>query len=160
MRKKSILVLYICLSVLILVIAIVIDNLNSSKNEIEYTNAINMSIKKESLSTTGATIIINDSTNKKNEYAEDFYIEQEKNGNWISLKKKYSSIPWNAMIYFIDKNNELELEQNWVNIYGELSQGNYRLIKYVLMPKENGSVTKINGDTYEYYKFYVEFTID
>ena len=38
---------------------------------------------------------------------------------------------WNLVGYSVDENNKLELEHNWEWLYGELENGEYKLVKEV-----------------------------
>lgn len=90
---------------------------------------VSMTIKDGTLEKTKATIIIKDTSNRKNIYGEYFKLEREENSTWHELKSK-ETLAFNDIGYTVNSNNYLELEIDWSRFYGELEKGTYRLIKY------------------------------
>ncbi len=89
---------------------------------------VSMTIKEGSLTTTEATIIITDNSNRKNIYGNWFKIQKKENNNWIDLKPKNDML-FTSIGYTVDENNKLELKINWELSYGELENGEYRILK-------------------------------
>lgn len=106
-------------------------------------DGISMIIKDGTLTRTSATIIITDTSGKKNEYGEWFRIDKKVNGNWKKLDMKVDDYWIKLVAHKVDSNNKLEMNLSWKSIYGDLENGEYRLVK------------EVNN---EY--FSVEFTID
>lgn len=98
-------------------------------------DGVTMTIKKGTLTKTGATIIIVDINETKYEYGTSFRIDIKKNDTWEEVKK-IGDAYFNMMAYSVDKNNKLELKHDWSNIYGKLSKGEYRIVKDVCVNKD------------------------
>lgn len=92
-------------------------------------DGITMEIKEGTLSATGLTLIIKDTTNEKYVFGEEFYIEKKVDNNWKKLSPIHDDYGFNAIAYFADAEKGLELNQNWEYIYGSLEEGTYRLVK-------------------------------
>lgn len=120
---------------------------SSSKLVMDSIDGINMIIKEGTLTKTGVTIIIIDTTDNKNIYGGscDYRIDRKTNNNWEELKRN-ENLPSYLQSFYVDKNNKLEIEIDWSNAYGELKTGEYRLVKN----------TEIKNKLYE---FTVEFEI-
>lgn len=121
----------------------------TSNNEMNQVFNVSMIIKNVSLTKNGAKIIITDNNENHYSYGMKFRLDVMKNGNWEMLKSTGDGV-FNDMAYHVDKDNKLELNQNWENIYGELKDGNYRLVKAVC----------VNDGCIKSQYFAVEFTID
>ena len=119
------------------------ENINVSEIE-----GISMTIKKDTLKNTSATIIITDTTGKENTFDSFFKIEKKKEESWQEVKTIIANYGFNDMGYKVGENHMLEMSMNWENLYGSLDAGTYRLIKSVSMPEEEKKY------------FAVEFTIE
>lgn len=104
-----------------------IDIKDTSKLKVK---GVTMTIKKGTLTKTGATIIITDINKHKYEYGQFFRIDVKENNSWKELEK-IGDATFNLMAYSVDENNQLEFKHNWKNIYGKLQSGEYRLVKEV-----------------------------
>ncbi len=102
------------------------DRKVTEKYDGDTANSVSMIIK--NLSATSATVVIKDLSGNKNAYAEDFAIYRKINGEWYQLESKGTNIV-EPRLYFADENNTLEFHQNWNNLYGTLSSGEYKLVK-------------------------------
>lgn len=109
---------------------------------------ISMTIKKDTLKNTSATIIITDTTGKENTFDSFFKIEKKKEESWQEVKTIIANYGFNDMGYKVGENHMLEMSMSWENLYGSLDAGTYRLIKSVSMPEEEKKY------------FAVEFTIE
>ena len=120
-----------------------------SDNEMNNIENVKMEIKEGTLTNKEATIIITDTNKNHYQYGEPFRIDIKENGKWKEVDLIGDAV-FNLPAYNVDKNNKLELNQNWEHIYGELSPGEYRLVKSTC------------GDEgcYESKYFRVEFTIE
>lgn len=110
---------------------------NKIKEEKILENA-SMVIKDCTLTKTGATVIITD-TNKEEEhtYGDSFRIDKKDNDKWENLKPIIENYGFNAIGYHVDENNELEMKINWDWLYGELENGEYRLVKDAAINKND-----------------------
>ena len=88
-----------------------------------------MSIKENTLTKTGATIIISDISESKNTYGEWFRIDKKTNGFWDELKSIDENYGFNDIGLTVEKDDKLEINTDWSKIYGELEKGEYRLVK-------------------------------
>ena len=101
--------------------------------ELNEIDGVTMTIKKDTLTRTGATIIITDVSGKSNIYGADYRIDKKENSSWTPLKsldgREWTQFKWNAIGYTVDKNNKLEMDINWEKLYGKLEDGEYRIVK-------------------------------
>ena len=107
---------------------------------------ISLSIKKDTITKTGATIIISDISEQENTYGEWFRIDKKTNGFWEELKPIDDNYVFTDIAYKIGENHQLEMNTDWSKLYGELEPGEYRIVKELYD----------NGDIY----LAVEFTIE
>jgi len=114
-------------------------------NEVD---GVSMTIKKGTLTKYGATVIITDTNKNKYDYGAYFRIDIKKNDSWEE-GEKIGDAYFNMIAYTVDKNNKLELKQDWSNIYGELDKGQYRIVKDVC----------VNESCTEKKEFYAQFII-
>ena len=98
--------------------------------ELNEVKGVSMTIKLGTLTKTGATVIITDTNKHKYDYGEEFRIDVKENNSWKELERA-DGVAFNAIAYLVNENNKLELKQNWDRLYGELSKGEYRLVKNV-----------------------------
>lgn len=101
-----------------------------SDNEMNNIENVKIEIKEGTLSKTGATIIIEDTNKEHYMYGLHFRIDKKEENSWKTLLAKENVI-FNDIGYNISENNILELNQDWSLLYGELSEGKYRLVKSV-----------------------------
>lgn len=135
--KKMIIFVFL-LTIIIMVFGIGFLYLNKENNlKISKIEGVTLEIKEETLSSTGATIIITDVTKQKHLYGERFKIQKLVNGKWKNLKVKNNKVVFPTVGYYVDDNNKLELKQNWEELYGDLPNGKYRLIKHLLVLSDN-----------------------
>lgn len=120
-------------------------------NELDH---VSMSIKKGTLTATGATIIIHDLSGRKYVYGSPFTIEKKVSGNWVEVKNICDNCAFNAMAYGVDQDNILELNCNWERMYGKLKKGYYRIVKAAFIKSER----PITTEDIKY--FSVEFEIE
>lgn len=102
-------------------------------NEVEN---VSMTIKEGTLTNMGATLIITDTNEKKHGYDEWFRIDKKIDNGWEETKVINYDYVVNAIAYTIGDNGIAEIKVNWKELYGELPQGKYRIVK------------KLNGDKY------------
>jgi len=125
-------------------------------NNNEMNDLISMEIKEGTLTKTGATVIIKGNVYYDIMTGESFWIEKynNKNNSWEKLESICDNCAFNLIGYNINAQKPLVLEQNWERLYGNLSKGEYRLVKDAFMNSE----TPINEDDIFY--IWVEFSID
>ncbi len=120
-----------------------------SNNDMDNIENVSMKIKDGTLTKTGATVIITDTNKEHYDYGLPFRLDKKENGIWQMLEVTGDG---NFILpaYGVDKNNRLELNQSWDHIYGELKNGEYRLVKAVC----------ISEDCNEQKYFSVEFILE
>lgn len=141
--KKYILVFLV---LIILVIGFIIYlNINNEPEALD-VEKISIEIKENTLTPNGATIIYTDKNNPPYGYSEWYKIEKKDNNEWIDVEVINNDYYFNDMAWELDKNGQFEKNIDWSNLYGTLSQGNYRLVK------------RVYDNEYKY--IYAEFQID
>ncbi len=148
--------LLVCL--LLVVISVLLIGCSSTKfivkenSKLNELNGVSMTIKEGTLTRVSATIVITDLSGKDNTYGSQYRIDKKDNDIWEPLKtidgKDWTEVAWNLIGYNVDKNNTLEMNINWENLYGKLENGEYRIVKDTL---SSGGLEK--------YYFSVEFMI-
>ena len=103
--------------------------LTKDNNEYNLKNVI-MKLKDNTLTKSGATIIITDDNEIKYTYEEYYKLEKRIDHIWYELKPRGDAV-FNEMGYLVDDNNELEMNIDWSKTYGNLTSGKYRIIKRI-----------------------------
>ncbi len=127
MRKK----IWIIVGILIVVIgitAISIWLIQSNKQRMNQVAGVSIKIKEGTLTNTGGTFIITDTTDKNYSYGEPYRIDKKENGKWKEAPKVIEDAFFNMPAYYPDENNEIVREINWEWIYGKLKPGTYRFV--------------------------------
>lgn len=127
MRKK----IWIIVGILIVVIgitAISIWLIQSNKQRMNQVAGISIKIKEGTLTNTGGTFIITDTTDKNYSYGEPFRIDKKENGKWREVPRVIEDAFFNEPAYLPDENNQIIRKINWEWIYGKLQPGTYRFV--------------------------------
>ena len=90
---------------------------------------ITMTIKKGTLTSTGATIIIKDTSGDENTFGDWYRIDKKEKNKWMEQQPIIENYGFNLMGYLIDENNEVVLNTDWEWLYGRLPTGEYRIVK-------------------------------
>lgn len=112
-------------------IAKYLDTLNDKCiTKIDDLSGVTMKIKENTLTNTGATVIITDLSNRKNIYGTPYRIDKFEDNKWKELELVTSdTVAWTAIGYYVDEYNQLEFNINWEWLYGKLNKGKYRIVK-------------------------------
>ena len=103
-----------------------VDALAEQKN----VDGIFMKVKEDTITSKGATFILENSTDEEYSYGEPYTIERYENQTWKELDTLTGSpLSWNEILYNLKANEEIEININWSYGYGELKSGTYRLVK-------------------------------
>lgn len=97
---------------------------------------VSMRIKDGTLTSTGATVIITDTSGRNNVYGSSFRVDKFENNEWKEVKKVHNDYAFTSMGYYVDKDGKLEFNCNWEYMYGKLSKGRYRIVKDTSEPGE------------------------
>jgi hypothetical protein len=119
------------------------SNIEIAKNE------VTLSIKEETLTKTSATLILKNNSNVDVQYGNPYEIEIKQDGSWHKINVQLN---FTLPSYELKSGESKEIELNWQNGYGELSNGEYRIIKDIDVEKEDG--------TFESFYVSTEFTIE
>ena len=119
----------------------------------EMNDLISMEIK--DLTKTSATVIIKGNAYYNIMTGESFWLEKYngKNNTWEKLENHCNNCAFNAIGYSIKADKPLELHHDWEKMYGELSKGEYRLVKDAFLDSD----TPIDED--DVFNIWVEFSI-
>ncbi len=150
--KKTIFIILFC-GVMVLGIL----GCGNSKNEFDVgeksnieliEKGVSLSIKENTLTPTGATLILKNDGAVDIQYGNPYRIEIKIDNEWHKINVElYFTLP----AYGLKSNESKEIEINWQNGYGKLTTGEYRIIKSINIEKEDG--------TFESFDVSAEFTI-
>lgn len=119
----------------------------------EYSyNNISLSLKANTLTSKGATFIIKNNSNETYVYGAEYKIETKIDGQWQDVELK-QPLAWNEIAYVINSRGLREINIDFTYGYGELSKGEYRLVKKVFKQDD----VPIDETKYQY--VYAEFEI-
>ena len=113
---------------------------------------LSLEIKANTVSESGLTVIIRNSTQNEYTFGSIYWVEKKINDKWYQVPDILENTAWSAVGYPVVGSSFIEMEINWEWINGKLSAGNYRVIK-------DCSYSRSPGD---YDKYYVsaEFIIE
>lgn len=123
-----------------------ISNTVEEENISKSLDKVTMTIKEGTLTKTGSTVIITDNNEEPYGYGEWFRIDKKEEGKWKEVKIINEDYTFNAIGILLSQGKPYEDKIDWSDLYGELKEGEYRLVKEAL--------GKGGGE------FWVEFTID
>lgn len=90
-----------------------------------------------SVSATGATILLANTTDREWEFGQEYWIEKKEGGEWKELKSLRSRA-YNALSYLLKPHSTREESYSFSDIYGHLTSGEYRLVKELLRERSGG----------------------
>ncbi len=96
-----------------------------------FPEKVTMTIKDNTLTKTGATIIIKDNNEYPYTYDDWFRIDKQYNDNWKELKSINNNYIFNDIALNLKKDSILETKIDWKKLYGNLQNGKYRLVKRI-----------------------------
>lgn len=138
--KKTILTILIC-GTIILSVTGCENNKNKfdvgNESDVEITQKeVSLFIKQNTLTKTGATLIIKNNSDIDIQYGEPYEMEIKKDGKWHKINVE---LDFNLPVYILKSKTAGEIELDWENEYGKLAAGDYRIIKSYDVEKEDGS---------------------
>jgi hypothetical protein len=122
---------------------------NIEKNPLE---DIVLEIKENTVTNTGLTLIMKNVSPNNYVYGEAFRVEKKVDDGWCQVPYIVETVVTPSIICTLTANSLQEREISWTWWHGELSSGNYRIIKEFAYSMSPG----INSD---YYPTSTEFTI-
>ena len=147
--KKKILIGLLCSFVLLTACNNNKLDVGEVSNIVTSNENVSLTIKEGALTSTKATLILENNSTEDLGYSDSYEIEIKKDNAWYKINVV---IGFNEPFYIVESNQSQELEINWENGYGSLTPGEYRIIKDVMLMD--------NDDTYEDFYIAAEFTID
>ena len=125
----------------------------STFDSVNNLEGVTLSVKQSSVSSTGLTIMIANRTNDTFTYGEFFSLEKNVNGNWAEVPVKVEeNYGFNDIGFNVEAKQIKEWQIHWEWLYGELTTGDYRIIKEVIKSNETTG-------TYSVYPLAAEFVV-
>ena len=91
---------------------------------------VNITVNKDSITKTGAIIVIEDKNEKKVSLEMNFAIQKAgEDDKWVDMITK-EVVTWLKMAQKPNEDGITQMQLDWSEIYGELSPGTYRIVKY------------------------------
>ena len=91
---------------------------------------VKISIKNDSVTKTSALMVIEDKNDSPKPWGVDFLIQKlGDNEKWVELLLNENAT-WVSIAMLPNENGITEMQTDWSNIYGELGNGTYRIVKY------------------------------
>lgn len=118
-------------SVLILIILFKIFVYRNIAPSVSSSSNFYITIRSNTLTNSGTNIIITNNSNKVCEFGDEYSLEKKEFGIWKKLKMLNKNVWWNANSYELLSGEEHEEKINWQDTYGNLKNGEYRLIKII-----------------------------
>mgnify|MGYP003541058160 FL=1 len=150
--KKTILTILLC-GIMVLVMA----GCEKQKNEFDIgdksnikisKNDVIMTIKEGTLTNKSATLVLTNNSDNNFQYGNPYEIEIKKDGEWHKINVK---LDFTVPAFQLSARENKEIEINWENGYGKLTEGTYRIIKEIDYEYEK--------EKYETFNVAVEFNI-
>lgn len=128
-----------------------IIDLDKIDNEIK---EVSMTIKEGTLSTSKATIIFTNKTEKEVVFGEYFHLEKKIDEEWKELPTIIENYGFDDIAYPLNEKKSRELVIDWEWLYGTLNEGEYRIVKDVYVSDFSSTAD------YDKYYLYAEFNIN
>lgn len=94
------------------------------------TENVKITVKEDSINKTSATIVIEDKNENPVSWGMNFAIQKAgDNDKWVDIITK-ERITWIEIAMKPNDNGITEMQLDWSELYGELSSGTYRIVKY------------------------------
>ena len=101
----------------------------SKESTFQPADVENVSMSMTNISSTGATVTIEDTNEEPGIYGNWYVIEKEVDGKWYQIEPKLKNYGFTEEGYLVGEDDEVEFHIDWQWIYGELPSGRYRLLK-------------------------------
>ena len=107
-----------------------------------------MTIKEGTLTNKSATLVLTNHSDKNFQYGNPYEIEIKKDGEWHKIN---AELNFDMPAFPLSSKESKEIELDWENEYGKLTEGTYRIIKEIDYEYEE--------EKYENFNIAVEFNI-
>lgn len=106
-------------------------------------DGVTMSVKEDTVSSKGLTVVLENNSNAQCIYSEDFLLEKKINDTWyqvpISIDGNYG---FEGIGYDLNSGDNREWNVDWDWLYGILDAGEYRIVKEILDFRNTGDYDK------------------
>lgn len=92
---------------------------------------VTLELKEDSASSLGATLVFENTSNKQIGFGERYILEQRVDNNWYEVPTTNNS-NFSDICHDLPYRQARDLDIDWEFLYGELLEGNYRIIKDVI----------------------------
>ncbi|MDX8366062.1 immunoglobulin-like domain-containing protein [Cytobacillus sp. IB215665] len=152
---------YICLLICMVISLTLLSGCGITNSDWEPTlyetvnnvDGVTMVSLEETVSSTGLTVALENTSDKEYIYGEYFSLEKNINGRWyqvpVSIDGNYG---FNDIGYILASSDVKEWTVDWSWLYGNLNTGEYRIVKGILDGRTAGE--------YDKYHLTAEFTVD
>ena len=150
--KKTILTILVCG-----IMVLGLTGCGTNKNEFDIgkesnieivEKGVSLTVKENTLTETGATLILKNDSDVDVQYENPYEIEIKKDGEWHKINVELN---FDMPAFQLLSKESKEIELDWENEYGKLAKGTYRIIKGIDYEYEEGK--------YETFNVAIEFTI-
>ena len=151
--KKTILTILVCG-----IMVLGLTGCGTNKNEFDIgkesnieivEKGVSLTVKENTLTETGATLILKNDSDVDVQYGNPYEIEIKKDGEWHKINVQ---LDFTLPAFSLKSKETKELEMNWEEGYGKLTPGDYRIIKSIEIEKADG--------TFDTFYVSAEFTIE
>ncbi|GGA67939.1 immunoglobulin-like domain-containing protein [Ornithinibacillus halotolerans] len=159
---KQYIFLFIMLSVgVVLITACGSANQGASNKELELStyevvdnlDGVSMEVKEGTVTSTGLIVILENTTDKRCVYGEDFSLEKKVDGKWYKVPDVVDgNYGFNDIGFELYKDEVQEWPVDWEWLYGSLEKGEFRIVKDIIDSREPGD--------YDQYFLTAEFVIE
>jgi hypothetical protein len=107
-------------------------------------DGVNITVKEETVSPAGLTVVIENNSDSQCIYSEDFLLEKKIKGKWYQVPVIIESYGFNDIGYELVSGEKGEWNVDWTWLYGSLDTGEYRIVKNVLAFRSTGDFDEYN----------------
>ncbi|MCI8444356.1 MAG: hypothetical protein HFJ37_04245 [Clostridia bacterium] len=107
-----------------------VSNITSTAklNEDRNLEEVSLQIDKNSITNSSVTLIITDNSEIAYPWEDSYMIQRKIDGKWVDVEPK-GDLLTSGLSHWKDENNQYIQRINWIYCYGELENGQYRIVK-------------------------------
>ncbi|NLT95097.1 MAG: hypothetical protein GXW85_06110 [Clostridia bacterium] len=113
-------------------------------------NSVNMTVKEETVSSTGLTVVIENNSDIEFIYGEYFQLEKKIKGNWYQVPVIIENYGFDDIGYTLAPGGIGKWNVEWDWLYGSLDAGEYRIVKIIadLRTRDNNRYKSADSNQY------------
>lgn len=111
-------------------------------DDVNNIDKVSMTIKDGTVSSAGLTIILKNDSDIEYGYGQYYLLEKKIKGKWYKVPVTRNDA-FEDIAYLLVPGENIEWDIKWVGIYGNLDNGEYRIIKEVFNYTEENSIEYI-----------------